>query len=366
VSPGARDVVSSSARGVLLYVGAWTLVVLFLTSQSVMVYATTGGEVRVAPVLKIHAISAGTWALLGPVVLFVARRWALDGPRWPRALLVHLATLVALWFVAQGMITGLRSVVGPPAPQGFARQLAGSINLAVVVYGTLALAVHVRRFQRRLREKEVRAAETEGRLTRARLDALRAQLHPHFLFNTMHAISALVRDAPRAAEDMLAELAELLRFTVDGAQGDEVPLATELEFIERYLAIQRARFGDRLEVVVDVESGARRLRVPSLLLQPFVENAIEHGIGRARGGGRIAISARRVKRRLRLSIRNDGPGVEPATLRPDAWGTGLSNTRERLEVHYGSDHEMRVEANPEGGVTATLDLPARLEPQEGS
>lgn len=357
---------SRGARAALLYGGAWILVVLFLTSQSVMVYATTGGEVRVAPVLKIHAISAGTWALLGPVVLLVSRRWPLDDRGWPRALAVHLVTLVVLWLVAQGVITGLRSVVGPPAPQGFARQLAGSINLAVVVYGTLALAVHVRRFQRRLREKEVRAAEAEGRLARARLDALRAQLHPHFLFNTMHAISALVRDAPQAAEDMLAELAELLRFTVDGTEGDEVPLATELDFIERYLAIQRARFGDRLEVVVDVEPEARRLSVPSLVLQPFVENAIEHGVGRTRGGGRITISGRREGGRLHLSIRNDGPDVEPATLRRDAWGTGLSNTRERLEVHYGSDHEMRVERNADGGVTATLDLPARHEPEEGS
>jgi LytS/YehU family sensor histidine kinase len=191
----------------------------------------------------------------------------------------------------------------------------------------------------------------------AQLDALRAQLHPHFLFNTLNAITALVRDQDtRGALDTLRLLSDLLRSVLTADASNEVTLRDELAFIQQYLGIMEVRFSDRLRVVWDVPDQLRDARVPTLVLQPLVENAIRHGIARSSLAGRVEITARRSGDRLILSVRDDGPGPVPETGRPT--GVGLANTRARLERLYG-DATVTLEPAQRGtrGTVATITMP---------
>ena len=183
------------------------------------------------------------------------------------------------------------------------------------------------------------------------------QLQPHFLFNTLHSISALVHEDGEAADLMIARLSEFLRLVIarDGAQ--EVALTEELEFLSRYLEIQRLRFQDRLQVSVEAGSGTGAALVPNLVLQPLVENAIRHAVEPRSEGGRVEIAARRVDDRLRVTVRDDGPGLRGA---PATGGVGIANTRARLEHLYGDRHVLEVADHAEGGVLVTLELPWRV------
>jgi two-component system LytT family sensor kinase len=202
------------------------------------------------------------------------------------------------------------------------------------------------------RDQRVAAAELEGRLTEVRLEALRLQLHPHFLFNTLNAISAFVGVEPERARRMIAWLGELLRRTLDGGTTAELPLSQELEFLAPYLEIQRIRFGDRLSIEVEVIDGAGVGLIPTLMLQPLVENAVEHGVKRTRDAARVRLSAVRAGDRLRLEIADNGPG--PAG---GGQGVGLANTRARLAGLYGSAHRFELRAVETGGTVVTIEVP---------
>jgi LytS/YehU family sensor histidine kinase len=220
-------------------------------------------------------------------------------------------------------------------------------------------------YYRRFRERELRASQLETRLAAARLEALRAQLQPHFLFNTLHAISALMNRDVEAAERMLARLSDLLRLTLDSAGEPMVPLKRELEFLAGYLEIEQTRFADRLTVQMNVEPDALDAPVPSLLLQPLVENAVRHGIAPRATPGRIEIRARRADGALHIEIEDNGRGL-PREMRE---GLGLSNTRARLEQLYGPAHrfELRAAKGDGSGTLVQLVLPMQSEnraPQE--
>jgi LytS/YehU family sensor histidine kinase len=203
----------------------------------------------------------------------------------------------------------------------------------------------------------VRAAQLEAQLAEARLDALRMQLHPHFLFNTLHAISALMaRDVP-AARRMMTRLSDLLRFSLEQEVTDEVPLAEELDFLDRYVEIQRARFPDRLHVEMDVEPDAQAALVPRFMLQPLVENAIRHGIDRRPGGGRVVVRARVNDHRLKIEVEDNGPGFPSGADYRE--GVGLRSTRARLEHLYGGGGELDLAAAPGGGALVRVVIPVR-------
>jgi two-component system, LytTR family, sensor kinase len=203
----------------------------------------------------------------------------------------------------------------------------------------------------------LRARELEKHLVDAELSALRMELNPHFLFNTLHSVAGLIRrgDGDRAV-DVLADLGDLLRTTLDSSRRPEVPLAEELALIERYLAIEGVRFADRLEVRIDVEPEARAAAVPSMILQPLVENALRHGVARRTGPGRVEISAARQGERLCLAVGDSGPGFA------DAGGTGISgvglrNTASRLRARYGERADLQVGASPLGGAAVSIRVP---------
>jgi LytS/YehU family sensor histidine kinase len=184
------------------------------------------------------------------------------------------------------------------------------------------------------------------------------QLQPHFLFNTLHSISALMHRDVEAADRMLTRLSDLLRLTLESASTPEVPLSRELDFLDAYLEIQQTRFEERLEVVRDIDPLALDALVPNLLLQPLVENAIRHGVANRTTGGRVEISARRENGRLTLSVRDDGPGLSPNA----GQGVGLSNTRARLEHLYGEAQSLALANDPAGGVRVTVVAPYRSAP----
>jgi len=225
-----------------------------------------------------------------------------------------------------------------------------------VQWGVLAY----RSYQERSREAlrlELRASELQGQLTGAQLHALKVQLQPHFLFNTLNAIIVLVRqEKGKIAEQMLSNLADLLRRMLDDVDEQEVPLRRELEYLELYLAIEQVRFSDRLRVELSVDAALQEVSVPQLILQPIVENAIRHGIGRSSAASRIAISAACDDEMLVLRVQNDGPGLSSGDSAEER-GIGLANTRARLNQLYGDRAGLELENDIPRGVVATLSIP---------
>jgi LytS/YehU family sensor histidine kinase len=206
------------------------------------------------------------------------------------------------------------------------------------------------------RDRASHAAQLEGRLAEARLQALRMQLNPHFLFNTLNSISSLMYSDVEAADAMMTRLSELLRLTLHSDGRPVTSLRQELEMLNRYIEIERIRFEDRLRVSVDIDQAALDAGVPSFSLQPLVENAIRHAIAPRAAGGRLSISARRSNGSVRISLRDDGPGLPEGELRQ---GVGLANTRARLEQLYGAAHRFEMLSPPGGGLEIFMELPYR-------
>ncbi|HEV2666466.1 MAG TPA: histidine kinase [Blastocatellia bacterium] len=215
-------------------------------------------------------------------------------------------------------------------------------------------------YYQKFRDRELRATQLEGRLAQAEFQNLKTQLQPHFLFNTLHAISALMQENVPAANRMLVRLSELLRVTLESAGAQEVTLKQEMEFAQRYLEIEQTRFQDRLSVRTVVDPATLDARVPSLLLQPLVENAVRHGIARRAGAGLLEIRAQREGDKLRLQAHDNGPGLQTDANGEMVNGVGLSNTRARLDQLYGSAHSFEIGAAEDGGALVTVTIPLRL------
>jgi two-component sensor histidine kinase len=235
--------------------------------------------------------------------------------------------------------------------------------LDVLVYWSLVGVCQAIMIFRSSQERERRAAELEARLTSAKLQALRMQINPHFLFNTLNSIAALVYVNPRAADEMLGDLSELLRRSLDSMEEQEIPLAQELEFIGAYLSIEQKRFGERLRVEQSVPDELLKALVPALILQPLVENAIRHGIEPQRGPGLISIEAKQEDQQLHLIVRDNGRGLPDADLNSSVRrGIGLTNTRARLQGLYGQDQSFSLGKGEPQGCRVDIHLPLHLEP----
>jgi LytS/YehU family sensor histidine kinase len=218
---------------------------------------------------------------------------------------------------------------------------------------------HLVHYSRESRTKDLKASQLEGQLAQAQLQVLRMQLHPHFLFNTLHTISALMHKDLKAADRMLALLGDLLRDSLEKVGAQVVPLKQELEFLDRYLEIEKTRFRDRLSVQMAVEPETLDAEVPNLILQPLVENAIRHGIARRAEGGRLEIHAQSQDHMLVLRVRDDGPGLPSDTEMAARGGVGLANSQARLEQLYGAAHRFELRNRTDGGLEVTLALPLR-------
>jgi two-component system, LytTR family, sensor kinase len=302
------------------------------------------------------------YALFVPLLFLLVRRFPLDRAHWVGSAPVLLVATFACVFVKCVGIEPLTANLIPLAG-GFSAHVFGEMyDMSGIV--VVAQAIE---FYRRAQERERQAAELREQLTHAQLDALRSQLHPHFLFNTLNGAAALMHTDVAAADRMVTQLADLLRATLAYAGAHEIPLGEELELLDRYLAIMRVRFHDRLTVRVDAGPEVREGLVPAFLLQPLVENALEHGIDARPGPGRLDIRAARDQERgrLRITITDDGPGPD----RQARAGIGIANTRERLAQLYGDRQELTLAAAPpaggnggggrEGGAQVVVSLPWR-------
>jgi two-component system LytT family sensor kinase len=229
----------------------------------------------------------------------------------------------------------------------------------IPIYWAIVCVTWVISSYQQLRERERRTLELEARLMQSNLQALKTQLQPHFLFNTLNAIASLVRRKPDAAEDMIGSLSDFLRMTLDTAQEHEVPLRREIEFLDLYLEIQQARFGERLRIQKEIEPEALDASVPALILQPLVENSVRHGIEPRETGGTIFIRAQREETSLQFEIRDDGDGLKAGQIAALREGVGLSNTKARLQELYGEAHRFQITSNAEGGLTVTVAVPWR-------
>jgi len=227
----------------------------------------------------------------------------------------------------------------------------------MMTYWAIIAASHAFDYYRESQERALTTAQLQARLAEARLQALQRQLHPHFLFNTLHAISALMHRDIDAADNMLARLSDLLRLTLERVTAQTVTLKDELDFINKYLDIERTRFGDRLQVSFVVEPDTLGASVPNFLLQPLVENALKHGIGPKIGGGRVEVRAHHNGEWLQLVVQDDGRGVPQDKIDAFNTGVGLSNTLSRLEHLYPGNHTFEFQTPPGGGLAVTIVIP---------
>ncbi len=323
--------------------------------------------VRWSVLLRSSLVFWGTWALLTPGIIWAARAIRARHPVLRIVVWIGLAVSAC---VAHAFISGLFTPEGPGGAKRGAevnaffgallQQGNGSAELNVVAFGLIAGAVHALLYYRESQARRYRQAELETRLARSELDVLRMQLQPHFFFNTLHTVSALmVNDVP-AARRVLASLGELVRQSMDQSGRQEITLREELEFTVRYIEIQRARFGEKLQVDIDVPEPLLRALVPNLLLQPLVENAIRHGIEPHAGSGTVSVGARQVGSELTIRVNNRRFGsVAPAPApRAGRSGLGLSNLANRLKQLYPNAHRFEHGAH-EHGYDVTLTIPFR-------
>lgn len=309
------------------------------------------------------------WAFFSPFIFWLGRRFTFQRQGWLRSLFIHLAAaaLIAIAHPVLYLLLSLRlngwQSSPPVALDSSAFYQIWTVSLIPgVIFYWLILAINLAfDYQRRYRAETLKASELHARLAEAQLAALRMQLHPHFLFNALHSITALVlKKDDRTAVRMINRLSDLLRRTLENSEAQQIPLKREIEFLRLYLEIEQTRFADRLTVEMRIEPETLDAQVPNLILQPLVENAVRHGFAASSTASRIEICAARCDGNLRLEVRDDGCGL-PAGWDESVTGIGIKNTRDRLMQLYGAQHDFRLCNNKNGGVTATIRLPYQLE-----
>jgi LytS/YehU family sensor histidine kinase len=312
-----------------------------------LAYSRGKSPIQYQRIFLIELVYAYVWAGLTPFILWLARRFPIERKQWLRILLVHLGASVLIGFATRGLHDLMLFFFLGGSDSGFAvMKLLMSMyfmtDYGAMIYWLILLISYAFDYQQRYREGEGRATRLEAQLAQAQLQALKMQLHPHFLFNTLHSISALFHKSPDAADKMIARLGDFLRQTLENAGSQEVSLQQELEFLKSYLEIERIRFQDRI-------------------LQPIVENAIRHGIAPRMSQGRIEIEARRFNGILHVQVTDKGQGLSPGSTNGTIVkeGVGLANTQARLKQLYGDDHRLDLANTAKGGLTVILEIPFR-------
>jgi two-component sensor histidine kinase len=344
----------------LLGFGFWTLLGLSFATQFYISSAKAGLEVSWR-----QAVSYALWdwyvfALLSLPVIRLGRRFHFEIRNWKTSLAVHaLASVVfsLAYIVLRASVGAWQS--GASFVEAFKPLLVKTWHFNLLIYWVIVAVAQAFDYYRKYRERELRASELEKRLAEAKLQALQMQLNPHFLFNTLHSISALMHKDVEAADRMIMQLSDLLRAALESSDTQEVALRHELQMLELYLGIEKIRFGERLTVKLEIAPEALSARVPNLILQPLVENAIRHGIEPRARAGRIELRAHREDRSLALEVWDNGNGLPQD--KPAREGVGLSNTRARLRELYGEAHHFELAPGPEGGLRVRLSIPFREE-----
>ena len=357
-------------RNYPLYFLLWTVLGLFYFSQGLVQSLVWHDPTPWWHYLLAWLSGVYIWALLTPAMLWLGRQFPIERSNRLTRIALHLLFSAAFSAFELSMESLLYSRLHlfPLVMKGFrgtlelllVRGFHGGILNYWIVLGVQWGVLYYRGYQERSREVlkfELRASELQAQLMSARLNALKMQLQPHFLFNTLNAITVLVRQQKgKDAEQMLGHLSDLLRGVLEDVDAQEVSLRRELEYLQLYLAIEQVRFPDRLRVEVSVDPETRESSVPQLILQPIVENAIRHGIGRSSSAGRILISASKINGTVELRVQDDGPGLRPSDSSQEE-GIGLANTRARLQQLYGQNARLEIENCDRGGVVVTMNIP---------
>ena len=342
----------------------WAGVGVFFAGRNVVASISRGRPIAWVEIVGFELIYWLIWGLFTPVIFSFVRRYRILPPRRAENALKALgfglvvAPLQVSLEAAVSNLIAWRALHQPT--EEILRRLASMPRIILiesftgfVTYAVIVGCFYAFDYYQKFRERELRAAQLEGRLAQAELQNLKMQLHPHFLFNTLHAVSVLMQEDVPAANRMLVRLSELLRVTLDNAGTQETSLKQEMEFLQRYLDIEQIRFADRCQVRIKIDPAALDARVPSLILQPLVENALRHGVARRAGVGVLEITGQREGDNLRLKVRDNGPGLRediPAAL---AQGVGLGNTQARLTQLYGGAASLEISNAAEDGALAT-------------
>jgi len=340
----------------------WTTLPLLFATQTAIWLAYRAQPIPWGNLITFRLADWYTCGLFVPVLVWATRRWPVERRHFAATVALHLALVVVVSAAKIILFEPVRVWLGEQ-PMGLTRAFAGGFISEIVAFGATAAAIHAIEFYTRYQEREAHSQQLQARLTDAQLRALRAQLNPHFLFNTLNAVTTLLHRDPERADAMLTRLGELLRLTLRADPDHEIPLAEEIELLERYLDIMRMRFSDRVTVTCWVDPEVEQAMVPSFILQPLVENAFEHGVAQSNGLSHVDVQARASSdaASVVLRVRDDGPGPGTAGGQQAAGkGVGISNTRRRLHEMYGGAGSLTLSASPAGGTLVEVRLPLRV------
>jgi len=363
----------SYRRAALAFLG-WTLVSIIFAGIS---YAAAIGENNkefgFISALRLNLVQFYVWAILSPLVFRFSRRFPIElRPLNVRNLLLYFPALISFAGIHQVIhLAVLWSITPrwrqkyPALTDCYRAYFAFGFYIDLIIALLIVIAVHALLYYQSFRASELAQSSLKTDLAQAQLRALKMQLHPHFLFNTLHSISSLVLEDPPKANSMIARLGDFLRLTVDNSDQQLVTLKEETEFLRCYLDIEQVRFGDRLTVTFELEPQTLSAQVPHLILQPMVENAIQHAIAPRSARGHINIEAKRLNSLLRVAISDNGPGISSNANLPWKQGVGLTNVRTRLQQIYGPDFRFELMNTNGGGLTAVMEIPFEREPNPG-
>ena len=360
----------SYRRAALVFLG-WTLVSIIFAGIS---YAAAIGENNkefgFISALRLNLVQFYVWAILSPLVFRFSRRFPIElRPLNVRNLLLYFPALISFAGIHQVIHLAVLWSITPRWRQKcpalidcYRAYFAFGFYIDLIIALLIVIAVHTLLYYQSFRASELAQSSLKAQLAQAQLRALKMQLHPHFLFNTLHSISSLVLEDPPKANSMIARLGDFLRLTIDNSDQQLVTLKEETEFLRCYLDIEQVRFGDRLTVTFELEPQTLSAQVPHLILQPVVENAIQHAIAPRSTRGHINIEAKRLNSLLRVAISDNGPGISSNANLPWKQGVGLTNVRTRLQQIYGPDFRFELMNTKGGGVTAFMEIPFEREP----
>jgi len=344
--------------------GVWTLFALFFTSQASLQYYVLKLDVSFWRILSWQLFSGYLWFALTPLILWLAAKFPLEKERLLSHLPLHLLFSLVVALFQQGVDAFILPQLGYPPGAPFPSYFAAykffvlvNLHLSVAIYWAIVAISLAIEYYRRYRERELTASQLQARLAQTRLQVLKFQLQPHFLFNTLNTISELVYKNQEAAEQMITNLSDLLRLSLEKLEVQEVTLRQELEFLNKYVEIEQIRFHDRLKIQMNVASQTLDATVPNMILQPLVENAIRHGIAPISQGGTVTIETVRRDDDLWITVSDNGVGLGDIDISAIPEGVGIKNTKSLTKHPYGDNHSFRISSEPDGGFRLDLSIP---------